>query len=51
MKHAYYVHNEALKAYQSTVSHIEKRAIAMTYFEKDAAIVNAEMKKKLEEEK
>jgi len=51
MRHAYFVHNEAVKAYQSAVSPLEKRAIATTYFEMSAEIVNSEMKKKLEEEK
>lgn len=51
MNHAYFVHHNAVKAYKEAVSPIQKRAIAMTYFEQDAELVDSEMKKKLEEKR
>lgn len=50
MKRAYYTHHKTFKAFNEAKSAIEKRAIAMTYFKQDAEIVDAEMKRKLEEE-
>lgn len=50
MKHAYYQHNSSVQAFKAAQSPVQKRAIAMEYFENYAEIVNFEMKKKLEEE-
>jgi len=50
MKHAYFIHHEAVQAYENAKTPLEKRAVAMTYFEHSAPIVDSEMKKKLEEE-
>lgn len=51
MKHAYYTHHNALSDFKAARTPLEKRNIAMTYFTRDAEIVDAEiMKKKLEEE-
>jgi len=51
MRHAYFVHHEAVEAYKNAKSPLEKTAVARTYFELSAEIVDSEMKKKLEEEK
>jgi len=50
VRHAYFVHHEALEAYNNAKTPLEKTAIARTYFELSAPIVDSEMKKKLEEE-
>lgn len=47
---AYKTHNDHLKDYQTAISQVEKKAVAVTYFESYAAIVNSEMEKKLTEE-